>query len=209
MSTLSDHRRGYFGSRIGASELVTVDGTVHWSSALVVGARYAISCPEANVYVRQGGVGVQATSSNLLLVRGAYQLLNCDDTNSNRIAVTTADGMGGSLRITRIDPPTALAAHESQSYQSFIGSCARLTVDSGSYSQQLTIGARYMLLCLNSDVHLRQGSSAVTVGSSDFILYAGEPWYINADDTSSDYIAVTKYSGPDDELLILRVDSVA
>jgi hypothetical protein len=102
------HQNDFWASYIGSTVIVPVDGTVHYNSTPLPPRRYVAYCRETGVYLRQGGPGrpPRVTSADFLLDEGRYFYFNVDDVNNGVIYVTTAAGLGGSLRITNVSDET-------------------------------------------------------------------------------------------------------
>jgi hypothetical protein len=208
----SVHERQYYASYLaGPTTLVTVGGAPAISAPLVFGGRYLLCCADTDIYLRQGGAGLQATTGDLLLAQGDMMIVNVDDATNNRISTMTATGVGGTLRVTRIDGATGSAAvHKAQFFAVYLGSCVSVAVDGGVHaSTALVHGARYGVVCYDADVYIRQGAPAVTVDANQCLLPAGELVYINVDDATNDTVAVMSASGNSGTLRIVRIDDVA
>lgn len=206
----ASHEQLFFGVNIGATAQVVVDGAVHISAPLVQGGRYRAICPDASVYVRQGGAGITATVADRLLPRGESFFVNVDDTTNNRIAVMTADGNGGFLRVTRIDDQLGSAGvHRAQWFTQVIGVKQDLVDNgAGATSTALVQGGRYLLVCLDTDVYVLQGDAGVVCDANQMPLMIGEEFFVNVDDATNNHIAFLSTGAVPVTLQVLRVDTV-
>jgi hypothetical protein len=102
------HENDFWASYIGSTVVIPVDGTVNYNSTPLPPRRYVAFCRETGCYVRQGGPGRTpgVDTTDFLLEKGRYYKLTVDDVNNGFIFVTTADGLGGQLRITNISDET-------------------------------------------------------------------------------------------------------
>ena len=214
--TPAQHQAMIDGSYAGPTVTLTVDGSVHYTAPLAVG-RYTMLCPDTPMYVRQGGAGISVSSSDHELDVGERFDFNVDDTNSNRIAVTTASGLGGTCYITRTDysfggSTPNVALHASQALATFIGPAQQLDLSDGAahvIAAPLTAPARYRVVCFEADIHLAQGGSSVIAGTGDGLVLAGEARYLNVDDTLTNTLsALATAAVAGATLRITRVDSV-
>jgi hypothetical protein len=102
------HQNDFLASYIGSTVVVPVDGTIRYNPTPLPPRRYVAYCRETGVYVRQGGPGStpSVSAADFLLEKGRYLYFNVDDVNNGFVYVTTADGLGGSLRITNVSDET-------------------------------------------------------------------------------------------------------
>ncbi len=229
MPTAADHQAAVYGRQIGATAIVTVAGAPYYSSALVAGARYALLCAETDVWVRQGGSGltVPTAAPSTLLRQGQFCFVHVDGTTSQIIGAITATGIGGDLRVTRVDNYATAAyrtRHAEQFYREMIGPAISVDVEvvprrsaALAISPQVyrdtagalyDYGGRYRLRCDDADCYVVQGNSSVAATTLDLYLPAGEEWVFNVDSAAQAYIGVLKAAGPDTTLQITRIDGV-
>jgi hypothetical protein len=102
------HQNDFWASYIGSTVIIPVDGTVHYYATPLPPRRYVGYCRETGIYLRQGGPGKTpaVSAADFLLDKGRYFNFTVDDVNNGFVFVTTADGLGGSLRITNISDET-------------------------------------------------------------------------------------------------------
>jgi hypothetical protein len=102
------HQNDFWVSYIGSTVIIPVDGSVHHNPTPLPPRRYVAYCRETSVHLRQGGPGrtPAVTAADFLLEKGRYQLITVDDLNNGFLFVTTADGLGGQLRVTNISDET-------------------------------------------------------------------------------------------------------
>ena len=201
-----------YASYIGPTQLLSTSGTVALiATPLSAGGRYALCCPDATVYIRQGGAGLQVSAADGALLRlGEYLILNVTGTNDTLIA---AIGGAGTLRVTRIDSLDGTrhgdpVAHQRWFYRQMLGRTRTVAAGASSArSVELPIG-RYELVCPETDVYLAHGGSTVTASSGGFWLPAGRRWQINADGPTTNYLAVMRAAMPWGTLHITRCDQV-
>jgi hypothetical protein len=102
------HENDFWASYVGSTVIIPVDGTVQYNPAPLPPRRYVAYCRETGVYIHQGGPGRTpgVTASDFLLEKGRYFKFTVDDVNNGFIFATTADGLGGQLRLTNISDET-------------------------------------------------------------------------------------------------------
>jgi hypothetical protein len=109
------------------------------------------------------------------------------------------------------------AVHARQKLAQYIGPTVALTVDGTSHATDgaggnpspLAAGGRYVALCPEADVCIRQGGAGLAAVTSDSWLPQGvfsEPF--NTDDLSNNRIAVTAAAGVGGVLYLTRIDSL-
>jgi hypothetical protein len=106
--TPQPHQNDFWASYIGSTVVIPVDGTVHYNTTPLLPRRYVAFCCETAVYLRQGGPGrtPSVSAADFLLEQGRYFNFNVDDVNNGFLYVSTADSLGGSLRITNVSDET-------------------------------------------------------------------------------------------------------
>jgi len=210
----TDHEIEFYGRYIGPSQDVVVDGSVHLSAALSPG-RYVLRCKATACYLRQGGAGLTVDDNQAPLAADTPIEITVDDQTNKWVAVKTATGLGGTLRISRTDVvlpgprPGSLALHRTLFQKRYIGSTTILTLGGATATAGPLVAGRYRIVCKTCDGYLRQGAVGVTASSSEMRLPANEIYEFNVDDSATAYVAGMSASLPTTgQARITRIDEV-